>query len=220
MLTGNVALAGCRLFEGISGEDLNKMLVCLGCTTESYKKGEVVFSEGTHITKIGILLSGGAMTVKDDFFGNRSIIGTVGVGDVFCEAFAATDTRELPISVIATEDSDVLFVECKRILCTCSNTCAFHRSLIFNFAKNLADENIDCYDKIEVTSKRSTREKLLTYLGIVARAEGKRSFDVPFDRQQLADYLEVDRSGLSAEIGKMVKDGIIKCTKNRFELLI
>ena len=220
MLTANVVLARCPLFEGIGSEDLDRMLVCLGCTTESYKKGEVVFSEGTHITKIGILLSGGAMTVKDDFFGNRSIIGTVSVGDVFCEAFAATDTRELPISVIATEDSEVLFVECKRILCTCSNTCAFHRSLIFNFAKNLADENIDCYDKIEVTSKRSTREKLLAYLGIIARAEGKRSFEVPFDRQQLADYLEVDRSGLSAEISKMVKDEIIKCNKNHFELLI
>ena len=94
MVINNVALSTCRLFDGIRGEDLNKMLVCLGCTTESYKKGEVVFSEGSHITKIGVLLSGGVMPVKDDFFGNRSIIGTVGVGDVFCEAFAATDTLE------------------------------------------------------------------------------------------------------------------------------
>ena len=219
MVINNVALSTCRLFDGICGEDLNKMLVCLGCTTESYKKGEVVFSEGSHITKIGVLLSGGVMTVKDDFFGNRSIIGTVGVGDVFCEAFAATDTLELPVSVIATEDSDILFVECKRILCTCSNTCSFHRSLIFNFAKNLADENIDCYDKIEVTSKRSTREKLLTYLALEAKDRGTSSFDIPFDRQELADYLEVDRSGLSSEIGKLKREGVLLCSKNKFTLL-
>ena len=112
-----------------------------------------------------------------------------------------------------------MLIDCQHILHTCQNNCGFHQQLIFNLMKGLALKNIQFHQKIGITSKRSTREKLLAYLDLQSKKNGSRAFEIPFDRQELADYLEVERSGLSAEISKLRREGVLRCDRSRFELL-
>ncbi len=212
-------LRKCPLFFGIDDTDLIRMLGCLGAKTEHFDKKYTIFAEGSPAKYIGIVLSGSAQIIQVDYYGNRSILGEIETSQVFAEAFACAAVRSLPVSVIANEPCEIMLIDCSHILHTCSNNCEFHRQLIYNLMKDLATKTIMFHQRMEVTSKRSTREKLLSYLMLQAKKAESNSFDIPFDRQELADYLEVDRSGLSAEISKMKKEGIIDCTKNRFELL-
>ena len=164
------------------------------------------------------MLSGSAQIIQVDYYGNRSILSEVSAPQVFAEAFACAEVGALPVTVIANDPCDIMLIECDHILHTCSNNCGFHQKLIFNLMKDLASKTILFHQRIEITSKRTTREKLLTYLLMQARAAGRDSFDIPFDRQELADYLEVDRSGLSAEISKLRREGILDSNKNHFVL--
>ena len=212
-------LRRCRLFDGINDENMQRMLTCLGAKAESFDKKQTVFFEGSVAQNIGIVLSGSVQIVLVDYYGNRSILSEVGAGDMVAEAFACAETKSLPVSVIANEPCEVMFISCSHILHTCSNNCGFHQQMIFNLMKDLAQKTILFHEKLEITSKRTTREKLLTYLSICSKQLDSLEFEIPFDRQELADYLEVDRSGLSAEISKLKKEGLISCEKNRFALL-
>jgi len=212
-------LKKCPLFVGINDGDLIRMLTCFGAKHEFFDKKYTIFAEGSHARHMGILLSGEAQIVQFDYYGNKSILSNVVPSEIFAEAFACAEIESLPVAVIATEPSEVLFVDCDHILHTCTNNCGFHQQLIYNLVKDLAAKSITFHQKVEVTSKRTTREKLMTYLTQESRRVGSNVFEIPFDRQELADYLEVDRSGLSAEIGKLKKEGLIDCQKNRFELL-
>ena len=212
-------LKKCPLFEKIEDENLLRMLTCLGARVDFFDKKYTVFAEGTPARYIGIVLSGSVQTVQIDYNGNRSILALTEAGELFAEEFACAETRELPISVIADEPSEIMLIECSHILHTCHNSCGFHQQLIFNLMKGLAKKNIAFHQRIEITSKRTTRDKLLAYLDMQARRASSNSFDIPLDRQELADYLEVERSGLSAEISKMRREGIIENIKNHFELL-
>lgn len=212
-------LKKCRLFEGIGEEDLLRMLECLGARVVSFDKKYTVFSEGSPARYVGILLSGSVQVVQVDYYGNRSILSEIRPTQVFAEAFACAGVSALPVSVIANDPCEVMLVDCSHILHTCSNHCAFHQTLIYNLMRDLADKTLLFHQRIEVTSKRTTREKLLAYLTMESRKAQSEVFDIPFDRQELADYLEVDRSGLSAEIGKLKKEGVLKNQKNHFELL-
>ena len=178
-----------------------------------------MFSEGTAAKYIGIVLSGSVQTIQVDYYGNRSILSTATATELFAEAFACASTESLPVSVIADEPSEIMFIDCGHILHTCANNCGFHQQLIYNLMKDLANKTILFHKRIEVTSKRTTREKLLTYLSIQAKESGKSKFIIPYDRQELADFLEVERSGLCAEIGKLVREGVIRSQKNKFEIL-
>lgn len=212
-------LRRCPLFFGIADENLIAMLGCLGAKVEFFDKKYTILLEGNPAKYICIMLSGSAQIIKTDYYGNRSIIYSVEPSELFGESFACSESNSLPISVIANEPSEVMFIDCRHILHTCSNNCRFHQQLIFNLMKGLAIKNIAFHKKIEITSMRSTREKLLTYLMIQAKKSNSDIFDIPFNRQELADYLEVERSGLSSEISKLKKEGIIDCWKNHFKLL-
>ena len=190
--------------------------LAFGLTSE---KKYTIFTEGSRARYLGIVLSGSAQIVQIDYYGNRSIIHEIVPSELFGEAFACAEMETIPVTVIANEDCEVLLIDCMRILHTCENACGFHQRLIFNLMKDIATKAIMFQQKIEIISKRSTREKLLAYLNIQVRKNGSRSFVIPFDRQELADYLEVERSGLSAEISKLRKEGIINSNKNSFELL-
>ena len=209
----------CPLFWGIEDEYLTKMLVCLGAKIETFDKKYTIFAEGTPAKYIGVVLSGSVQMIQIDYYGNRSILSQINEGEVFAEAFACAESKALPVTVVANEACEVMLIDCDHILHTCSNNCGFHQQLIFNLMKDLATKTILFHQKIEITSKRSTRDKLMTYLMLQAKKAGKNSFEISFDRQELADYLEVDRSGLSAEISKLKKEGIIDSQKNHFELL-
>ena len=212
-------LKKCPLFDEIKENDLIKMLSCLGARILSFDKKFTVFSEGSKAKYIGIVLSGSVQTALIDYDGNRSIISNIGASDVFAEDYACAEINSIPVTVIANEPSEIMLIDCSHILHTCSNNCGFHQQLIYNLMKDLATKTIMFHQRVEVTSKRTTREKLLTYLSIEAKKNSSNSFDIPFDRQELADYLEVERSGLSAEISKLRNEGIIESNKNHFKLL-
>lgn len=212
-------LRKCSLFNQIEDEKLIKMLGCLGARVETFDKKYTIMAAGNSAKYIGIMLSGSAQIFQIDYFGNRSIVAGVGPSEMFCEAFACAEVAAVPVTVVANEPCEVMFIDCNHILHTCTNNCGFHQQLIFNLMKSLATKNIMFHRKIEITSKRSTREKIMAYLMFCAKKADSNSFDIPFDRQELADYLEVDRSGLSAEISKLRKQGIIKSYKKHFELL-
>lgn len=213
-------LQKCPLFLGVSAENLSALLPCLGARVVSFDKKYTVFTEGKPAKYVGIVLSGSVQTVSNDYYGNRSIIATTEASELIGENFACADVDSIPVSVIADEPCEIMFIECARILKPCTNACGFHSQMIFNLMKNLAKKNIIFHERIEVTSKRTTRDKLLAYLTLRSKITGSRSFDIPFDRQELADYLEVERSGLSSEIGKLKREGIIDSNKNHFELFI
>ncbi len=212
-------LKKCPLFFAIEEEDLLRMLVCLGARVEFFDKKYTVFSEGSPAKYIGIVLSGSVRIVQVDYYGNRSILSELSASEVFGEAFACAETDSLPVSAIMSEPGEIMLIDCSHILHTCQNNCGFHQELIFNLMKDLALKTILFHQRAEITSKRTTREKLLAYLNFQAQKAGKDFFEIPFDRQELADFLIVDRSGLSAEIGKLKKEGVIAVEKNRFTLL-
>lgn len=212
-------LRKCALFNRIEDENLIKMLNCLGARVEFFDKKYTIFAEGNSAKYIGIMLSGSAQTVQVDYFGNRSILSDITPPEVFGEAFACAEVGAIPVAVIANEPCEVMLIDCSHILHSCSNNCGFHQQLIFNLMKDLAVKTIAFHQRIEITSKRSTREKLLAYLTYQAKKSGSNSFDIPFDRQELADYLEVDRSGLSNEISKLRSEGVLQSHRKHFVLL-
>lgn len=213
-------LSKCPLFAGIEPDSLGTMLSCLGAAPRRFAKGENILAEGDPARWIGVMLSGCAQICRIDFSGNRSLMAIAEPTDIFAEAFACADIGTMPVSVSALENCDVLLIDADRITRACAQACGFHQQVIYNLMRILALKNLACNQKIEVTSKRSTREKLLAYLMLQAKQAGSSTFTIPFDRQALADYLEVDRSGLSAEIGRLRREGILKSERNRFTLLI
>ena len=213
------ALAECPLFEGIDTVDLQSMLGCLGANTVSVKKGQALFREGDSTIYIGIVLSGSGQIIREDYYGNRSIMAHIGPKQLFGESYAFSGAPTLPVSIIADEDTNVLLLDSRRVSTCCSSACAFHNQVIYNLLRLVAQNNLLLHQKIQITSKRTTREKLMAYLLSQAKRQGSNAFTIPYDRQELADYLEVDRSGLSAEISKLRREGILECEKSDFRLL-
>lgn len=212
-------LKRCPLFEGIPLEDLDAMLSCIGGHTVEVGKGQSIFQEGDPATHVGMVLSGAVRLVRADYYGNRSIVAHIGPAELFGETYACAAVTALPVSVVADTDSKVLLMDCRRITTSCTNACIFHNRMIFNLLRMVATKNLVFDQKIQVTSQRTTREKLMAFLLNQAKLQGSSSFTIPYDRQGLADYLEVDRSGLSAEISKLRKEGILESERNHFVLL-
>lgn len=212
-------LEKCPLFDGIAPKDLSAMLSCLGARISAYSKNQVVFREGDPAQYVGIVLSGAAQIVREDYYGNRSIVARIGPAELFGESFACAGVAALPISVTAAEDSRIMLIDCRRLTVSCTSACSFHSRMIFNLLRVVATKNLVFNQKIEITSHRTTREKLMAYLLAQAKQHGSSSFTIPYDRQALADYLGVDRSAMAVEISKLRKDGVIACEKSHFELL-
>lgn len=212
-------LEHCPLFDRISQEDLGGMLDCLGARTDNAKKNAVIWAEGDPADRVGIVLTGSVQIVKEDYYGNRSIVGIAGPGELFGESFACSGTEALPVSVIAAEDCGYLLLNSRRITVSCCNACVFHSQMIRNLLTIVANKNLQFHQKLEITAKRTTREKLMAYLTAQAKQQGKNSFTIPYDRQALADYLGVERSAMSSEITKLRREGILKSEKSHFTLL-
>lgn len=215
----NPVLMQCPLFDGISVENISALLGCLGARKLQAAKGQAVFREGDAAVYVGIVLTGAVRMIRQDFYGNRSIVAHIGPAELFGESYACAGIASLPISIVADEDSQLLLIDSRRITVSCSNACSFHNRIIYNMLKLVAGKNLVFDQKIQVTSKRSTREKLMTYLLNQAKLSNSNEFTIPYDRQELADYLEVDRSGLSSEISKLRKEGVLESEKNWFRLM-
>ena len=212
-------LEECSLFSEIRWEDLEKMLACMLAEVKTFGRGQDVWVEGAPAGQIGVVLQGAVQVYRLDFLGNRSLIFRLGQGEVFGEAFACAEVEAVPVAVSAEENAEILFLRASCVLHPCERHCGHHDRLIYNLMRDLAEEALWFHERVEITSKRTTRNKLLAYLAHMRRETGSSTFSVPFDRQELADFLEVDRSGLSAEIGKLRRAGVIRCEKNRFTLL-
>ena len=211
-------LRRCPLFTGITEVDLDAMLQCLDSRSREISKGCPVFLEGEPARWVGVVLSGAVQVVREDFYGNRSIIAMLESGDLFGEVFACAGIETLPVSVFAARDSRVLLLDCKRVLTVCTNACQFHNQLVRNLLQVTARKNMLLNQKIQFMSKKTTREKLLAYLSEQAKRNGNAAFSIPLDRQALADYLGVERSAMSAELGKLRRDGVLDCKGSYFHL--
>ncbi len=207
------------LFAGIVPEELSAMLGCLSPRIADVPKGEPVFLEGDEAGFIGFVLDGAIQIVRDDFYGNRSILSHAGQGEVFAEAFACAQVAHMPVSGYAIRDSKVVIFSCRKMLTVCTSACRFHNQLVRNLLTVVAQRNLDLGKKIQVMSQKTTREKLMAYLLSQAKIAGKAEFTIPLDRQALADYLGVERSAMSAELSKLRKEGILDTKGSYFHLL-
>ena len=209
----------CSLFENVGRENYQKMLLCFGARIISVKKGSAVFHEGEAATRVGIVLTGTVQTVQDDYFGNRSILSMASPGQLFAEGFACAGVETIPVSVVATTDSQVMLIDCSHIMTLCHNVCVFHHQMIRNLLHSVAQSNLQLNQKIEILSKRTTREKVMTYLLSEAKIHDSDAFTIPYDRQELADYLGVERSAMSTVIGQLRDEGIIEVNRRHFKLI-
>lgn len=208
-----------QLFSGVSDSEISAMLNCLQTKLLTFKKGEYVYREGQHLDHISVLVKGKLLVQHDDFWGNRNIINVLHVGEMFGEAYVAPESGVLHNDVVAEEDSAVIFFNVRKILTVCSTACRFHSMVIQNLFFAISEKNRKLVQKIGHMSQRSTRAKLLSYLSDEAKRHNSSHFSIPFTRQQLADFLCVDRSAMSNELCKMRDEGLLKFEKNQFELL-
>lgn len=212
-------LSKVSLFQGIEKKDIGSMLACLQASKRTFLKNETILRAGEIISHLGIILSGRGQIIREDIMGNRNILSNLEVGDMFAEAFACAESQRLPFQVVAISECKVMFLDYRRIVTTCSSSCYFHTSLIQNMMKILAVKNVLLTQKMEHMTKRSTREKLLSYLSEQAAKSNSKIFSVPFNRQELADYLCVDRSAMSNELSKLKEEGLIDYHRSDFRLL-
>ncbi len=208
-----------RLFSGVDEGDIEAMLTCLGAAMQSYKKGEYVFRQGEEITRIAVLAEGELHVQRDDYWGNRSILNSISLGEMFGEAYMAPESSPAINDLIAATDSVVIFFDPKRVITTCSNACRFHSMVVQNLFFAFSEKNRSLVQKLGHISQRSTREKLISYLSEQASRQNSGSFTIPFNRQQLADFLSVDRSAMSKELCKMRDEGLLTFNKNSFTLM-
>ncbi len=210
-------LAQSLLFEGVSLSDLPRLIKCLGPKEVTYPKDYTIIEEGDLLDELALILEGSVSIVRHDFWGNRTLVAKLGAGDIFAETVACTAEKSVA-SVITEEKTVVLFLGVQKIITTCSTSCLFHHAIIENMIKLLAHKNLALMQKMNHITKRNTREKLLSFLSEQALDRGTQEFTIPFDRQQLADFLCVDRSAMSSELSKMKSDGLIEYDKSTFRL--
>lgn len=199
-------------------KEIENMLKCLDVRIKKYTKGETIIHAGEKISDICILLNGLAHIVQEDYWGKKIILSEVNVSGVFAEVFSTLGIKS-EVNVLAIEDSEIMFLDIGNLITICSHTCNYHNKLLQNLLKSIAEKNLKMTQKMTHIGKRSIREKLLSYLSSQSIKHGSSKFNIPFNRQDLADYLCVDRSALSSEISKLKKEGIIDSRKNEFEII-
>ena len=211
-------LAASPLFSGVTEDELVAMLTCLAAKTEQFPKDVFLLHPGDTVEEIGMVLSGCALVVQEDIWGNRNILSRTAPGQTYAAAFACAPSSVSNVSVVTETPTTVLFLNVKRLLTVCPSACAHHSRIIRNLLSDLAGKNLLLNEKLTHIAQRTTRAKLLSYLSDQAKAAEASRFAIPFDRQELADYLSVDRSAMCAELSRMRKEGIIDFHKNVFEL--
>ncbi|MCR5648480.1 MAG: Crp/Fnr family transcriptional regulator [Oscillospiraceae bacterium] len=212
-------LRSCPFFSGMEDGEILSVLKCVGGRVLPVARGAYVLRAGDSTEEMGLVLSGSVLIIQEDLWGRRNIMSRCSAGDFFAEPYAATPGTTLSISAVADGEGEILLLNVRRLLTTCPSACDHHGKLIRNMVGVLARKMLAFNDKITHMSKRTTREKLLSYLSGEALKNGGSSFDIPYDRQQLADYLCVDRAAMSAELSKLRREGVIRSEKQHFEIL-
>ncbi|WP_024752718.1 Crp/Fnr family transcriptional regulator [Treponema phagedenis] len=213
-------LSNTILFRGITPEEIKNVLLCLGGKQKHFTKEETVYRAGEQVSALGIVLSGSVIIENNDVWGNKTVLDKLGIGKVFAETYACSEKETLMVDVVATEDTDILFLQTKPLLTLCPQTCAYHTKVIRNLVSLLAQKNLHLSHRMFYASSKSIRGRLLSYLSHQAAQNSSWEFTIPFNRQELADYLQVDRSALSNEISKMQKEGFFTVNKNQFSITL
>lgn len=211
-------LSKSALFHGVAEENLGQLLQCLGARERSYRKGDILLLAGTRPTEIGIIVEGEAQITREDADGERAILSELLRADIFAEAYVAASHSEIPITVVAVTNCRVVWVLFEKVVTQCAGACEFHQGLIENLMRVIAEKNIAMNERMRLFSCKTTRKKILTYLKDYRDYAGTARFRIPFQRNELADYLSVDRSALSRELGKLRDEGLIRFQRNEFEL--
>ena len=210
-------LTECALFRGLRRAQIREMLPCLSARQARFRRGQFLLRAGDRASSAGIILSGEAEVLQEDFWGNRNIMARITQGGIFAESFACTGEK-LTVGAEAESECEIMRLKVGHVLGSCPKSCAGHAKLVGNLISELARKNLNFNSKLGHMGKRTTREKLMSYLSAQAMKSGKNEFDISFDRQQLADYLCVDRSAMSAQLCALRDDGILKFKKNHFIL--
>lgn len=205
------------LFAGIPQNKITQVLSALKASIQSFEKGRPIFREGDAVTQAGVVLEGRVEILKEDYHGNRTLISVLSEGELFGEALCCTETEIQPFEIVSAEQSKILLFDCKAVMADTSFE--YYGQFMRNLLQEIAEKNLVLRRKITLLSKRTTREKIMEFLLTESKRAGKSEFDIPYDRQQLADFLGVDRSAMSAEISKLRRDGVIFAHKKRFIIL-
>lgn len=214
-----INLANTLLFRGMEPSDIDEMLGCLLAKERTYKKSEIIFPEGSPTEQIGVVLTGRVVIELGDVWGNNSVLSSIGPGGVFAEAYACVPGEPLMVNVTAAEDTEALLLNIKRVLEPCSKVCPYHVRLVRNLLALCAGKNLQLSRRVLHTGPKSIRKRLLSFFSECIKRTGSYSFDIPYNRQQLADYLSVERSALSNELSIMQQDGLIRYEKNHFDVM-
>jgi len=206
------------LFHGIKENEIRHILSCLSAREKTYRKNETIYRAGDTVHEIGLVESGSVNIIVNFYWGGSNIFGHVEKGKIFAENYAAIPGKELICDVVAAEDSEILFLDFTKLLTTCQHGCNYHHRLIHNLLRISAQKSLNLSSRMMHTAPKALRDRLLSYLSEQAMINGSTHFTIPFNRQQLADYLGVDRSAMSNELSKMQKDGLITFKKNEFRL--
>ena len=207
-----------RLFSGVSEEELTAMLSCLGARQMDFPKDSFLLRAGGSVDSIGLILSGTVMILQEDIWGNRNILSKLGPGQTYAVSFACVPGSAINVSVLAQTEVTVLTMNVGRILTMCPSNCSHHSLVLRNLLEDLARKNLRLNEKLTHMGQRTTRAKLMSYLSAEAQHHNSLEFDIPFTRQQLADFLAVERSGLSLELGKMRDERLLDFHKSHFTL--
>jgi CRP-like cAMP-binding protein len=211
-------LTNTMLFRGTSEEEAKGMLKCLGTFERRFEKGKIIYRAGECVSNMGLVLSGSVNISIDDMWGKSTILVHADPGQLFAETYACIPGEPLMVNVTASEKADILFLNAAKLMTTCKNACPYHNRLIQNLLQISAVKNLALSRRSVHTSPKSIRGRLVSYLSEQAKRSGSYQFTIPFNRQQLAEYLGVDRSAMSNELSKMQKDGIVDFDRNRFTL--
>ena len=206
------------LFRSIPESEIPILLRHLEAYTRQYKKDSYLKMTGDPADFIGIVLSGELYICQTDFYGNRSIVASVSSGNLFAEAFACAGVTQLPADILAAADCRILYINSHPLLHSCDRCCSFHHQLIANLLGIVSRKNLYLNQKLSYTLRGTTKEKLLAYLSDQAKQHHSNEFTIPFNRQELADFLGVERSAMSAELGKLAKLGVLETKRRYFRL--
>lgn len=212
-------LKNCPLFASIKESDFAPLLSCVNAYSKPYLAGEYIFLSGNQVNYVGIVLSGALELIKENPAGLRHILDFVGPSNMFGEGIVCTQSRISTVTVIAKEDSDIIFIPYERIIKTCSSSCSFHHQIIKNMMMLLGEKNNVLNHKIELLALKGMREKLATYLLYEAQKQNNLTFQIIPNRNELAEYLNVSRSSMSRELGRMKDLGLIDYYQNSFKIL-
>lgn len=207
------------LFRGMTEPEITRALQALEAHEKSYEKSETLLTAGTITELMGLVLEGSVTIESNDAWGNRTIISHVGKGQVFAETYAHMENEPMLVDVTASEDCRILFLRSGRIQSLKNSLEPWALKYITNLLTISMHKNLILSGRSFHTAPKTIRGRVMAYLNSVSLQRQSREFDIPFDRQQLADYLNVERSALSKELGKMQKDGLVFCRKNHFIIL-